>query len=352
MLLTSIKSAGALLEIDLGAVRANYRTLSKQLNGKPCAAVVKADAYGLGVEPIAKALWEEGARTFFVALIDEAVQLRQILPDADIHVLCGNLPDTEHIFCDQRLTPVLNSLEQVQRWANRGPCNLHIDTGMNRLGIDYQQLDAIPSGLDIDILMSHFVAADEVGHPLNSLQIDRFSHAVSKIEHKRASLSNSAGIYLGDHAHFDLGRPGCALYGINPTPHLESPVLNPVTLKGRIVQVLKIDTPSSVGYGATYNLQAGQKLATIAVGYADGYLRYLSSKGVVYVGDQKAPVVGRVSMDLISIDVTNIDCKEGDLVDVIGKHNTPDLLADLAGTIGYEILTSLSRRYHRVYRGT
>ncbi|WP_135079159.1 alanine racemase [Terasakiella sp. SH-1] len=343
--------SSALLTIDLNIIKSNYQRLRDQLGGKDCAAVVKADAYGLGIKPVSKTLWESGARTFFVALPEEGIELRQILPDADIHVLVGVMPETEEIYLQHELVPVLNSLEQIERWGHRGRCDLHIDTGMTRLGLAPKDISKVPATLDVDILMSHFACADEKDHLLNNEQIAAFQNACHAIAHKRASLANSSGIFLNEDAQFDLGRPGCALYGINPTPDQANPMGNPVRLQGKIVQVHEIDTQHSVGYGATHALQAGQKLATIALGYADGYLRSLSSSGVVYVDEAPAPVVGRVSMDLITIDVTDIEAREGQLVDVIGPHNPPDQIAKQAGTIGYEILTSLGRRYKRIYKG-
>lgn len=344
------ESAGALLTIDLNIIRSNYRRLCQEMGGKDCAAVVKADAYGLGVGPVSKALWEEGARTFFIAQIDEGIELRRHLPEADIHVLVGFLAGSDNIFKEHNLIPVLNTLDQIKRWDDRGRCDLQIDTGMTRLGIAMSDLDHIPSLSNIDILMSHLACADDPDHWLTPKQITNFTRAKDHIPHQRASLANSSGIFNFPAAHHDLGRPGCALYGINPTVHQNNPMENPVHLQGKIVQIHDISDQEVVGYSATHKLQAGQKIATVALGYADGYLRYLSSKGVVYIKDQPAPIVGRVSMDLISIDVTNIDCHEGGLVDVIGPNNTPDDLARLADTIGYEILTSLGSRYLRIYK--
>lgn len=344
------ETAGGLLSIDLSIIQANYRRLCDELNGKDCSVVVKADAYGLGIEPVSKALWEAGARTFFVALPDEGVELRHILPDADIHILGGLFKGAADVYTTHNLIPVLNSLEQIQDWQNRARADIQVDTGMTRLGIAPKDIPHIPSGLNTDVLMSHFACADERGHPLSIQQIETFTQAVQQIEHTRASLCNSAGIFLGEKAHFDLGRPVFSLWDQSNTPYHQSHA-KPLHLQGKVIQVHEIDTQQSVGYGATYKLHAGQKLATIAVGYADGYLRSLSSKATVYVDGQAAKVVGRVSMDAIGIDVSAITCEEGQYVDVIGPDNTPDDLAHWAGTIGYEILTSLGNRYKRVYKG-
>ena len=345
---------GAILTIDLDVIKANYKRLCAELGDVPCAAVVKANGYGLGVERVSKALYEAGARTFFVAQISEGVTLRQAFPDLEIHVLVGPHPGTENVFIEHNLIPVLNSIDQIKRWNNRAIADLHVETGMTRLGISLSEIGLVPDDLNIDILMSHFACADDPAHPLNAEQIKDFNIACKHLPHIRASLANSSGIFLSKNAHFDLGRPGCALYGINPTPHKNSPVANPVSVQAKIVQVHKIDTPLSVGYGATHQLQVGQKIATLAVGYADGYLRSLSSKGMAYIDDIETPILGRISMDLISIDVSNVKdnkCQAGQLVDVIGPFNTPDQLAECAGTIGYEILTNLGQRYHRVYKG-
>lgn len=347
-------AAGAILTIDLDVIKANYKRLCSELGDVPCAAVVKADGYGLGVVPVTKALFEAGARTFFVAQISEGISLRKSFPDLEIHILVGPHPGSESIFIEHNLIPVLNSLDQIKRWNNRGLADLHVETGMTRLGISLSEIDQVPDDLNIDVLMSHFACADDPAHPLNAEQIKNFNIARKRLPYQRASLANSSGIFLSQDTHFDLGRPGCALYGINPTPQQTSPVANPVLVQAKIVQVHKIDTPLSVGYGATQQLQVGQKIATLAMGYADGYLRSLSSKGSAYIDDMETPILGRVSMDLISIDVSTIEddkCQAGQLVDVIGPHNTPDQLAKRGGTIGYEILTNLGQRYHRVYKG-
>lgn len=347
----TINTAGAILTVDLDIIRDNYARLCQELGGTPCAVVVKADAYGLGLEEVAGALWDEGADTFFVAFIDEGIELREILPDADIHILGGLLPDTEDVFLEHNLIPVLNSIEQIKRWDNRRLCDLQVDTGMTRLGIPLTAIEDIPRDLNVDVLLSHFACADDKDHLLNQNQIDAFKTISLVLPHKRASLANSAGIFLSEEAHFDLGRPGCALYGINPAPHADNPMKNPVRLQGKIIQLYEIDSQLSVGYGALHKVRPGQKIATVALGYADGYLRSLSSKGIIYINNVEVPVVGRVSMDAIAIDVSGLDCHEGQLVDVIGPNNPPDRLAKLAGTIGYEILTSLGGRYHRVYEG-
>jgi len=342
-------TVGGFLDISLGALTRNYRRLKAELKGKDCACVVKADAYGLGMDRVAPALYHAGARCFFVAFLDEGIALRALLPEADIHILGGLYPDTAQLFLDHRLIPVLNSLEQVTRWQNRGPFDLQVDTGMTRLGIAPSDWDQLPRDQTPDVLLSHFACADMADHPLNAHQIQLFDKAVQTLPHHRASLANSSGIFLSAASHFDLGRPGCALYGVNPTPSLDNPMETVVTLSGKIAQIHNVDSQTSVGYGASHALSAGQRIATIGLGYADGYIRSLSSQGTVFVQGEKRPVVGRVSMDAIAVDVTGLPVSEGDWVEVIGPNCPVDDVAARANTIGYEILTSLGQRYRRHY---
>lgn len=357
--------AGAVLTVDLAALQANYRLISNRLTGGATAsAVVKADAYGIGIGPAAKALWAAGARDFFVAHADEGVTLRGHLTDARIHVLNGAHDGAEDAFLEHGLIPALNCLGDAARWrafcAQAGkplPCVLHVDTGMCRLGLDrreYARVVADPSlldGLDIQIVMSHLASADE-DSPQNAQQLALFRDARAHLPMGRASFANSSGVFLGPDYHFDLARPGVALYGVNPTPGSPNPMAQVVRLKAKILQVRDVDSAETVGYGATHRIAGPSRVATLPVGYADGYLRSLSNRATAYIGDYEAPLVGRVSMDLITIDVTAVpeaQCRPGMTVDLIGPRHTVDDLATQAGTIGYEILTSLGRRYHRVY---
>jgi len=357
--------AGAVLTVDLAALQANYRLISSRLTGGATAsAVVKADAYGIGIGPAAKALWAAGARDFFVAHGDEGVALRGHLADARIHVLNGAHAGAEDAFLEHGLIPALNCLGDAERWrafcARTGrplPCVLHVDTGMCRLGLDrreYARVAADPAllgGLDIQTVMSHLASADE-DSPQNAAQLALFQGARAHLPMGRASFANSSGVFLGPDYHFDLARPGVALYGVNPTPGSPNPMAQVVRLKAKILQVRDVDSAETVGYGATHRIAGPSRIATLPVGYADGYLRSLGNRATAYIGDYEAPLVGRVSMDLITIDVTAVpeaQCRPGMTVDLIGKHHTVDDLAAQAGTIGYEILTSLGRRYHRVY---
>ncbi len=367
--------AGAVLTIDLDAIAANYRLLADRLDGAQCAAVVKADAYGLGIDRVAPALAAAGCRVFFVALIEEGIHLRQILNDtgeadlvqAEIHVLGGLMAGTEEAFDASRLVPVLNSLDEIHDWKaycrqleRPLPCDLHADTGMGRLGLPAGEVDKLteePSRLDgFNILgvISHLACADEPDHPKNGRQLEAFLDVRLRLHQGQACLANSSAIFLGPEYHFDMVRPGVALYGVGPVPGQPNPMAQVVRLQGKIAQVRDVDTPQTVGYGATHQVEGPGRIATVAVGYADGYLRSLSNKGTGYIGDAPVPVVGRVSMDLITLDVTSIPahlCHPGAFVDLIGPMNPVERVAEDAGTIGYEILTSLGNRYHRVYTG-
>ncbi len=357
----------AILTVDLEALVNNYRTLSAAAKTAECAAVVKADAYGVGMGRVAPALADAGCKTFFVATLDEAIALRDLLPDTAIHMFNGLMPGMEKDLRAHRIVPVLNSLGEIDLWAHfcrwaeeRLPADIHMDTGMNRLGLPFKEQEKLFNSLDrlealeLDMVVSHLACADEIKHPMNREQLRAFDHIRTHLEIGRASLANSSGVYLDSGYHFDVARPGCSLYGVNPRPEIPNPMSNVVRLQGRILQVRDVDRGMSVGYGATHEVAKDGKIATIAVGYADGYLRCLGNQADVFFNDLKAPVVGRVSMDLITIDVTGIPenlLHPGALVDVIGPHNPIDSIAEKAGTIGYEILTSLGARYHRAYTG-
>ncbi len=358
--------AGALLRIDLAAIRANYRRLVQELGGVPCAAAVKADAYGLGMARVAPALRAAGARHFFVALPDEALALRATLgPEAEIYLLAGAMPGTEADLLAHDVAPVLNSLGDLERWrglarreGRRLAAALHIDTGMSRLGLPEDELAALADdhglldGVDCRYVMSHLACAEDAGHALNQAQLDAFRAARRRLPDLPASLANSSGIFLGAAYHFDLGRPGAALYGVNPTPGRPNPMASVAHLQARILQVRDVDAPQSVGYGATYRVTGPSRLATVGLGYADGIFRSLSNRGTGFIGGIKVPAVGRVSMDLVVFDVSAVPSeavRPGAMVTLLDDTHGVDALAEEAGTIGYEILTALGRRYHRTY---
>lgn len=365
--------ATGLLTVNLGALRGNYRFLRARAGGAECAAVVKADAYGLGAERVAPALMGDGCRTFFVATIEEARRLRPVVGDATkatIYVLDGLLPGAAAALAKADARPVLGSLPEIEEWASfcrrhgrRLPAALHIDTGMNRLGLGAAEVEALArrpdplSAFEIALVMSHLACADEPEHPKNELQRAAFERLRSLLPPAPASLANSAGILLGENYLFDLVRPGIALYGGNPRVSGDNPMQPVVRLDGRIAQIRCVAAGESVGYGAGHTLARPTRIATVCVGYADGYMRCLGASdttagAVAYIEGRAAPLLGRVSMDLITIDVTDVpDClvRRGSLVELIGPHVGVDELAVRARTIGYEILTSLGRRYARRY---
>ncbi len=354
------KTANAVLEIDLGALAANIRLLQDKSGPAKLAGVVKANAYGLGLAQVAAVHRALGTETFFVATLDEGVALRALTgPGCEIAVLSGLLPGMETVFAHHALTPVLNSLEQI-RSCRTGPAMLHIDTGMRRLGLDSNETKAVLDrpdmlkGLNLTAILSHFACADEPDQSsLTRNQYEQFMHFSALFPGIRRSLSNSAGIFASPDYHLDLVRPGMAVYGLNPVPQHPNPMNPVVGLKVRVLQVRDALAGESVGYGAVYRCTEKRRIATVALGYADGFLRSLSNRGKLFWRGQACPIAGRVSMDLVTLDVTQITGPEpvaGDWVEVIGPHQDADALAAQAGTIGYEILTGLGDRYHRVYR--
>lgn len=361
-----MSTAGAILTVDLGAVRRNYRAVRDTLNGVEVAGVVKANAYGLGIDPVAPTLWREGCRTFFVATAAEAFELRSILSEADIHVFDGVQPGEEADFTRQRILPVLNSLQQIELWRAHAlalgrplPADVHLDTGMSRLGLDAaEQLRVLArpdhlKGIALDCVISHLAVAEDRANPMNQQQLAAFSNIAHGLPGRRRSLANSSGVFLGPQFHFDLARVGVALYGANPTPERLSPMTQVIKLQGRILQVRSVDAQRSVGYGATHRVTRPSRIATIALGYADGYPLAMSNLGTAFLDNHEIPVVGSVSMDLTTVDVTDLPdglAVPGRLVDFIGPNNDVDAVAERAKTIPYTILTGLGRRLHRIYR--
>lgn len=342
--------AHALLTIDCGAVVRNWRRLCDIHASGAVAGVVKADAYGLGAIPIATALRDAGCRHFFVALVEEGVALRQALGEGPMIAVLDGFKPGRH----PTLTPVLNSLEDVR--AHSGPAILHVDTGMSRLGLPLNELEALaadPSpleNLDLLYIMTHLAAAEEPGHPLNAAQADRFAEACLKLPRARRSFANSSGIFLGGRFASDLARPGCALYGVNPTPGRPNPMEPVMKLEAQILQIRDIPAGQTVGYGGHWMASRPSRIATIGMGYADGFSRALSGKAIGVFAGQKFPMVGRVSMDLITFDVTDVTrIRRGRWIEIIGPAQDVDALATLSGTIGYEVLTSLGHRFRREY---
>lgn len=365
-----VHGAGALLTIDLAAIRANWRLLQARVGSAGCAAVVKADAYGLGAAQVAPALAAEGCRRFFVAHLDEGIALKPHLPqDATVCVLHGPPPGAEAEFVAHGLVPVLNGRWQIDAWralAQRRDRELaaivQVDTGMARLGLSPTELRAVAGdtgallGIRVACVMSHLACAEQAGHPANEAQRGRFVAARRCLPAAPASFANSSGIFLGGAYHFDLVRPGAALYGIAPVAAAPNPMRPVVRLQGRVVQTRGIEPGTPVGYGHAWRCERPARIATVSVGYADGWLRGIGESGAAaWFGDVALPLVGRVSMDTITLDASALPegaLVPGALVDLIGERQDVDALAARAGTIGYEILTALGSRYARRYEGS
>jgi alanine racemase len=363
--------AGGILTIDLAALAANWKTLASTTVPVECAAVVKGDGYGCGLEPVTRTLSRAGCSTFFVADVAEGRRVRAVAPDAPIYVLNGLMPGSAPAFAADYLRPVINSTTELAEWdafvATRnwhGGAALHVDTGMNRLGITVEEAVAIAPRLQSEnhgftLLMSHLACAEVPDHPMNDRQIRLFREVRILYRGVASSLANSSGIFLGGGAYCDLVRPGVALYGVNPTPGKTNPMRPVVELKGRIIQVRAVDKGESVGYGAAFTATRPSRVAIVAVGYADGFLRSASAaKGKpaaqVIIAGKRCPIAGRVSMDVLAVDVTDLPdgtARRGDFATLIGDGMGVDDVAAAMGTIGYEVLTHLGRRYHRVYKG-
>ncbi len=365
-------TATSLLTIDLAALRANYATLRGHAKDSECAAVIKADAYGTGAEQAVRALLREGCKTYFAATFAEAEIIRAAAREATIYVLDGFFAGSGPAFAEKAIRPVLSSLPEIEDWAafcrERGqplPAAIQLDTGMNRLGLprsEIEQLAAAPELLASfapALLMSHLACADEPGHPLNETQLKSFEGYRAMLPAGPASFANSAGIFLGTRYHFDLVRPGFALYG-GKAAEGRKPLRQVVRLEARIVQVHDASAGTSVGYGAAHVLSRPTRIATLSIGYADGIFRVLGARDgkpgfAAYIDGHAAPALGRVSMDLITLDVTDVPdglAHRGAWIEILGAHVSIDELAAQAGTIGYEMLTSLSRRAQRIYTGS
>ena len=348
----------ALLRINLDALTHNIRLLQARAAPARVAGVVKADAYGIGLAQAARVHLACGTDFFFVATPDEGERLRGLCGGGvKIAVLGGLLAGAEDFYIAHDVMPVLNTPGQVERWRNGRPAVLHIDTGMRRLGFDTHETQRLIDdpdclrGVNVAVVMSHFACADEPDHSLTRQQYERFRKVAVLFPGAVKSLSNSAGLFADPAYHFDLVRPGMATYGLNPLPG-ETPMKPVVQLSVRVLQVRTALRGESVGYSATWTAPVEQRIATVALGYADGFLRSLSGRGKMFHRGRALPIVGRVSMDLVTLDISAApDLGEGDWVDVLGPDQDADALAADAGTIGYEILTGLGARYRRVYHG-
>jgi alanine racemase len=371
MIASGEAEAGGVLTVDLAAIAANWKRLYGMTVPVECAAVVKADAYGCGIDRVVPALKKIGCRTFFVADIPEGRRVRAAAPDAAIYVLNGLMPSTAPAFADANLRPVINSTTELAEWDTfvassnwRGGAALHIDTGMNRLGLTPEEAVAVAprvqsgEGHGFKLLMSHFACAETLDHPMNDRQIRLFREIRILFRGVPSSLANSAGIFLGGTAHCDLVRPGIALFGGNPIPGQKNAMRPVVELKGRITQVRQIKKGDTVGYGASWTAARPTRLAIVAIGYGDGFFRAAAATKTkapanLMIAGKPCPLIGRISMDLIAIDVTDLPngvARRGEFATVIGGGIDVDEFGTACGTIGYEILTSLGKRYHRNYR--
>jgi alanine racemase len=366
-----LATATGVLTVDLDAIVANWRKLEKAAVPAECAAVIKADAYGCGVDPVARALAAAGCKTFFVATVDEARAARAAVPSATLYALDGIFQNCGDAFAKIDCKPVIGDLNELAEWdvfcrrsGWAGGAAIHIDTGMNRLGLTITEAQGIIPRINagdhgITLVMSHLACAESLNHPLNARQLATFREIASLFTGVPASLSNSSGIFLSPQFLFDVVRPGAALYGVNPTPEADNPMQPVVDLKARIVQIRNVERGDSVGYGGTWTARRPTRLAIVSAGYADGYFRAAGSNdgtrgAEAVVAGKRCPIAGRVSMDLIAVDVTDLEknaVRRGHMATLIGEGITVDELAHHFGTIGYEVLTSLGPRYARVYKG-
>jgi alanine racemase len=359
-------AAGAVLTIDLQAVRENYRRLRAKAGAARCAGVVKADGYGLGAVPVALALVAEGCDTFFVAHVGEGISLREVIgPKPTIYVLNGIPPGAERDAIGANLRAVVNSLDQLSAWSKTArdidrklAAAVQVDSGMSRLGMAASEVMAATAdphafaSIEVALVMSHLACADEPAHPANEAQRAEFDRLRAVLPPAPASLANSSGIFLGDDFHHQLARPGAALYGINPTPGHDNPMLPVVRLQAQVIQTRSVPSGSGIGYGHTVVTRDTTALATISLGYADGWRRRAAASA--YFDGIRLPFIGRVSMDSIILDISDLPeglLRPGDMVEMIGPSQTLDEVAGFSGTIAYEVLTSLGHRFHRRYIG-
>ncbi|WP_421694454.1 alanine racemase [Aestuariivirga sp.] len=364
--------AGAVLTIDLVALKQNWQTLKARAGTAECGAAVKGNAYGLGIAPVAQALWEAGCRSFFVARPKEGEELRAILPEATIYVLDGLFAGQAEFYAKLDLCPALISSAEAREWAAFGraygrklPCAIHVDTGINRLGFSAPEFEALledrftMEGLNISLLMSHLACADDAPHPMNQRQGEAFAAIRSRLPGIAASLANSSGIFLGKGFTHDLVRPGIALYGGNPTPGEPNPMQAVALLEGTVLQLRDVAAGESVGYGATWTAARPSRIAILGAGYKDGVPRALSSRAAdgpaqVFIAGRRCPVIGRISMDMMGVDVTDLAAgtvTRGTRGEILGRHIMIDEAAAWAGTISYELLTRLGSRSARLYTG-
>jgi len=340
----------ATLTIDLNALRSNYQLLKNKHAKKTVSCVVKANAYGLGVSEISKALAAEGCELFFVATLDEAIELRTTLPKTDIAVFNGMFRGEEKDYSAHNIIPIVNDRSQLELKTKRTPI-IHVDTGMTRLGLTEADLKLLGTLPKCELVMSHLACANEPEHPKNAEQLSRLREALLHAPGTPVSFANSSAHFLSNDYHFDIGRPGCALYGINPVIG-ENPMQHVATLSASILQIRDLDRDETVGYGATASAKKASRIAIVGMGYSDGYFRSLSNQGFAFVGTYKVPILGRISMDMIALDVSMVPdtiLNTHTHVEFINKSQPVDAIANEAQTIGYEVFTRIGRRVKRVY---
>lgn len=349
--MTSTAFAPAVLNVDLDALARNYRTL-ETVTGRPVNPVVKADGYGLGAAAVTKHLMAEGARTFFVARAAEGVRLREAIgPEPVIYILDGCHGDAAAMLKASSLRPVINHPTQLLTWqaAGGGACALQLDTGMNRLGFRVEDAPEPFEGLEL--VMTHLACADEPSNPLNRVQRDAYAAAVQRYPGVTRSFANSGGCFLGPDFAFDVVRPGICLYGGGPEGRPHEKIAPVASLIAQAVQVRDVPAGETVGYSQGYKAETAMRVATVGAGYADGVLRSYSPRGQVFIAGEMRPIIGRVSMDVLAVDVTGLDVQAGDPVELYGANRLIDDAATAAGTISYELLTSITPRVPRVYKG-
>lgn len=358
-----LTSARATIHLD--AISRNYQKIVDRIGNSDIAVAVKADAYGLGANAVAQALSACGCSEFFVAHIDEAIALRRSLPLATINVLSGLMPGTEEDMVEHRLTPTIINLQQLRNWQQRAithgrqlPTGLHIDSGMHRTGLPKKESALLArerdrlNGLLVTHIISHLASADDPQSGQPEEQLKRFNAVIQKLPRARTSIANSSAIFRDRAFHLDLVRPGIAIYGGNPQPGKPNPMETAVVLEAPILQVVDAAAGDLIGYNATYKTTRKGRHAIIAAGYADGVLRSTSNSGEVAIHGKRCPVIGRISMDLTIVDVTDVPeslLYPGAAVELIGTTITLDDAARAADTISYEMLTSIGNRYHRQY---
>jgi alanine racemase len=361
MPIPAAKSAPSVLTIDLAALTDNYKTIKARTKAAVGAAV-KANGYGIGAAAAVQTLHSAGCRDFFVVTLDEALLLGSLIEmkSARLFVLGGLYAGAEDEYATHGIYPVLNAPDDITRWdalckkqGKSPPCALHIDTGMNRLGLRAENVTAdTGAGLNIEMVMSHFACADERDHALTSEQAKQFAKLAALFPRTQKSLCNSSGAFRNADWHYDVLRPGYALYGGNPTPEAENPMKPVVQISASVLQTRTVKKGESAGYGAGHVFTKDSTIATVAIGYADGLPRAGSGRVVFYYNGQPCPCVGRISMDVTMVDISALPQKpeQGDVMEILGPHQDVDALAGACGTIGYEILTGLGRRHSRIYK--